>query len=135
MARSTVRWVPFRRATRNRFARALKMVLCALLVFGLLPGSEELIETAAHLLHDGHLPHSEQHELVAATEACDDSDEHGCTPLAHHCSCCLSVSAVPPATPWNQPLRVITRDRRFRSPAERGPPNEGVEPFLPPPIS
>ena len=111
------------------------MMVCALLVFRLFPGSEELVETAVHLFHDGHLPHSEQHEEVAATEDCGDSDEHGCTALAHHCKCCASVSAVPPGGPSAYPLRVAAPSQRFRSPAERGPPNDGVKPFLPPPIA
>lgn len=111
------------------------MVVCALLVVGLFPGSDEVVETIAHLVHDGHLPHSEQHDQVAATEDCDDSDEHGCTPLAHHCKCCASVSAVPPTGPATAPLRVAALDQKFRSPAERGPPSDGVKPFLPPPIA
>lgn len=73
------RWLPLRRTMRRKAARVLKMMLCALLVFGLFPGSDELVETVVHLVHDGHLPHSETHDLVAATEDCGDSDEHGCT--------------------------------------------------------
>lgn len=112
------------------------MVLCALLVFGLIPGSDELVETVIHLVHDGHLPHSEAHDEVAATEACDDSDEHGCTPLAHHCTCCASVSAVAPIpAPMGTLLRVTLRNEKYRSRAERGPPNHGVKPFLRPPIA
>lgn len=111
------------------------MMVCALLVFRLFPGSEELVETAVHLFHDGHLPHSEQHDQVAATEDCGDSDEHGCTALAHHCKCCASVSAVPPGGPSTQPLRVAALGEKYRTPAERGPPNDGVKPFLPPPIT
>jgi hypothetical protein len=129
------RWIPLRRSTRWRIARALKLVLCAVLVVGLLPGSEEVVETVAHLVHDGHLPHSEAHDEVAATEDCDGSAEHGCTPLAHHCECCASVSAIPGVGPTATPIGVTLRTEKYRSPAERGPPNDGVEPFLPPPIA
>lgn len=111
------------------------MALCALLVFGLSPGSDEIVETVAHLLHDGHLPHSEAHDRAAATEDCGGSDEHGCTPLAHHCHCCASLAAVPPAVPDIEvgALRVVRE--KVRSLQERGPPNAGVKPLLNPPIA
>ena len=129
------RWIPIRRATQRRIARALRVLLCGLMIFNLFPGSYELVETVAHLVHDGHLPHSDHHDQVAAIEDCDDSDEHGCTALAHHCTCCASVSAVPPVGPSTPPPRVVALGEKFRSPAMRGPPNDGVKPFLPPPIA
>lgn len=114
----------------------LRVLVCALLVFGLMPGAEELVESAAHLLHDGHLPHSEAHDEVAATEDCDsDCKEHGCTPLAHHCKCCASASAVPPRNMSpDRPVRAA-RTEKYASISERGPPNAGVKPFLRPPIA
>jgi hypothetical protein len=130
------RWIPIRRATRRRIARVLKMLVCAVLVFGLMPGAEELVESAAHLLHDGHLRHSEAHDEVAASEDCDsDCKEHGCTALAHHCKCCASASALAPRTPATDRLPRVASQTRYRSVSERGPPNAGVKPFLRPPIA
>lgn len=129
------RWVPSPRTARRKAARALKLMMCALLAFGLFPGSDELVETVVHLVHDGHLPHSEAHDLVAASEDCGGSDEHGCTPLAHHCHCCASLAAVPPRQP-DFDVHVFRPAReKYRSIQERGPPNTGVEPFLRPPIA
>lgn len=129
------RWLPVRRTMRRKAVRVLKMMLCALLVFGLFPGGDELVETVVHLVHDGHLPHSETHDLVAATEDCGDSDEHGCTALAHHCHCCVSISALPPRLPVLDAHYFPPDREKYRSPQERGPPNAGVKPFLPPPIA
>lgn len=128
-------WLPVRRSARWRAPRLLRLVMSALLVLGLFPGGDELVETVAHLLHDGHLPHSDTHERVAATEDCGGSDEHGCTPLAHHCGCCLSLVALPPALPDLLPSPLQASRDPYRSPHERGPPNAGVKPFLPPPIA
>lgn len=108
-------------------------MLCALLVFGLFPGSNEIVETVVHVIHDGHLPHSEAHDEVTASEDCDDSDEHGCTPLDHHCKCCASASAIPPRSAGLR-LGTIARRTELRALSERGPPHDSVEPFLPPPI-
>jgi hypothetical protein len=46
-----------------------------------IPGVGELFEDAAHLVLDGATDHGEH-------EPCP---EHGCTPTAHHCSCCASA--------------------------------------------
>jgi len=129
------RWLLFRRAARQKAARVLKLMLCAMLVFGLFPGSDELVETVVHLVHDGHLPHSEQHDLQSTTEDCGDSDEHGCTPLAHHCQCCFSVSAIPLRLPELDAQIFHPAREKYRSHHARGPPNPGVKPFLRPPIT
>jgi hypothetical protein len=71
------------------------VLLCALLVLGLLPGSHELVENLVHLAHDGHLAHSETHEVVAESEHCEPDAEHGCTPLSHQCDCCISLVGLP----------------------------------------
>ena len=81
----------------GRFRRALRWALCALVVFGLLPGAAELVENLEHLVHDGHLRHSTAHEVAADDEACDGDEEHGCTPLDHHCGCCTSLAGLPEA--------------------------------------
>lgn len=79
-----------------RLKAALRKLLALALALSLLPGLVELAESAEHLLLDGHLPHSEQHELVEATEAHDHGpgDEHGCTPMSHSCGCHMSSPAV-----------------------------------------
>lgn len=109
--------------------------MCALLVFTLLPGGEEAIETVGHLLHDGHLPHSEVHEQIAAFEDCEDTDEHGCTALSHHCDCCASLAALPPMGTHHDPLLVHRPRDPWRALHDRGPPDAGVKPFLRPPIA
>ncbi len=116
-------------------ARWMKLVLCAFLVFGLLPGSDEVVETIAHLVHDGHLPHSTAHDDVEASEDCDASDEHGCTPLAHHCQCCVSIAALPEWTQPGPPLVLAAVRELSRSGSDRGPPSASVEPFFRPPIT
>ena len=75
---------------RRLFKRHL---LVALLALSILPGWPELLENVEHLLHDGHLAHSAQHE-EAADEGHAALDEHGCTPMAHQCGCHTSVLAV-----------------------------------------
>jgi hypothetical protein len=69
-------------------------LLAALLALTILPGWPELLENVEHLLHDGHLAHSAQHDDVAANEGHDDVDEHGCSPMAHQCPCHVSMQAV-----------------------------------------
>lgn len=73
----------------------LRRLLALLLALALLPGWAELVENVEHLLHDGHLAHSEVHELAQASEdAHETTDEHGCTPVSHHCGCHMSVPGV-----------------------------------------
>ena len=130
------RWLLLRRSTRRRAARVARLIVCAFLVFGLTPGSEDVVGTLVHLLHDGHLPHSAAHREVAATEDCDtDCEEHGCTPLAHHCKCCPSGPALPVRTPSPERFVHHVGVERFRSASERGPPRDGVKPTLRPPIA
>ncbi len=66
-----------------------------LLVALLLPGWNELLESVGHLLNDGHMPHSTQHELASGDETHrDHTDEHGCTAMAHNCGCHFSAPGV-----------------------------------------
>jgi hypothetical protein len=129
------RWLPLRRTMRRKAAHVAKMMLCALLVFGLFPGSDELVETVVHLVHDGHLPHSKAQDLGAATDDCCDSGEHGCTPLSHHCACCVSNAVIPPRLPDLDMPSLQPGRLKYRSLQERGPPNAGVKPSLRPPIA
>jgi len=65
-------------------------ILVALL---LMPGWIELAETIEHLMHDGHLPHSEAH-ADSDDEVAHEGDEHGCTQMVHHCQCHTSSPAL-----------------------------------------
>lgn len=58
--------------------RALAFVLA----FMLTPGSSEVLESATHLIANGHLAHAlddEEHE--------PHGEEHGCTGVMHSCAC------------------------------------------------
>lgn len=123
------------RAFRRRLSRLMRAWMCALLVFGLLPATDELVESVVHLAHDGHLPHSDEHEQSAADEVCGESDEHGCSPLAHQCDCCTSLAALPPAAPAPATSDAPMATEVHRTTRDRGPPSDGVKPFLPPPIA
>jgi len=71
-----------------------------LLCISLMPGWAEVLENIEHLVHDGHLAHTEDHaahdghdhEDVAAHEALE--AEHGCTPMSHSCGCHVSVPVI-----------------------------------------
>ncbi|MFT5679910.1 MAG: hypothetical protein ACI8RZ_000815 [Myxococcota bacterium] len=77
----------------------LRKLLSLLLILTLLPGWGELIESAEHLIHDGHLPHSTSHEETASIEEHAADTEHGCTPTSHHCECHQSVPVLPSSAP------------------------------------
>ncbi|MCB9791944.1 MAG: hypothetical protein H6741_04380 [Alphaproteobacteria bacterium] len=79
----------------------MAMVIC------LLPGLPEILESLEHLLHDGHLPHSAQHDDAQVQEDHDATAEaeHGCTPTAHHCGCHVSTPAILGDDPFGPPLR------------------------------
>jgi hypothetical protein len=81
--------------------------LCALfLALALVPGAVEILESAVHLVREGHLAH-------AAPDG-DHHDpggpEHGCTPISHLCGCHASLSFVhPKSSP-----RIVLRASLFR---------------------
>ncbi|MCK6507851.1 hypothetical protein L6R53_31540 [Myxococcota bacterium] len=129
------RCLPDLRIARRKASRVLKVMICVMLVFGLFPGSDELVESVAHLIHDGHLPHSEQHDRVGTFEDCGDSDEHGCTPLAHRCQCCVSIMAMPQGPPGFNTHEFQPARKKYRSVQAQGPPSPGVKPNLRPPIA
>lgn len=78
--------------------RLLRQLLTLLLALSLVPGLGEFVESVEHLLHDGHLPHSEQHELAGVEEShlAEAAPEHGCTPMSHNCGCHVSTPATLP---------------------------------------
>lgn len=108
-----------------------------LVVLGLVPGATELLENLEHVLHDGHLRHSPAHDLASAEEGCPpETDEHGCTPLAHNCGCCVSVVGLPDvALPDPQVPLATSAGAHLGSITDRGPPSRDVAPQLRPPIA
>lgn len=63
-----------------------RKILALCILVSLCPG---LAET----MHDGlHQMLEIEEDQASAAECCP---EHGCTPLAHQCSCCVSIPAVP----------------------------------------
>ncbi len=80
-------------------ASPLRRLITLLMVLLMLPGWGELIEAAEHLVHDGHLPHTEAHEHAAADEehaheAGDEDCAHGCSSMIHACGCHVSMPGV-----------------------------------------
>ena len=64
----------------------LTRLFAVLMALSMLPGWGEVFESAEHLVHYGHLPHSAVHELHAGQEAPHHGPvEHGCNPLFHPC--------------------------------------------------
>lgn len=116
-----------------------RRLLIALLALTLLPGWPEVIENVEHLVHDGHLAHSDAHDDAADEQAAHhahgDTDEHGCTPMAHRCPCHVSLAAlVPPgalpsAGQWlDLPVGTVPS-------AEGGPLTRAIPPPTRPPIA
>lgn len=100
-----------------RVRHLLRQLLTLLLVLSLVPGLGELVESAEHLLHDGHLPHSESHELAGVEEShpVEAAPEHGCTPMSHTCGCHVSTPATLPtaAMPERVDHLVVARFHPF----------------------
>ncbi len=122
----------------NRWRRLARVVLILLVILGLTPGGEALVEAAGHLLHDGHLPHSAAHEQVAASEDHAGSGscaEHGCSPSQHVCQCCSSLPMLPPelSLPDGPTFRYATV--RVRVPDPASPALHSTSPPVPPPIA
>ena len=120
----------------GRLARVLRAALLLAVTLGMTPAVSEAIEAVEHVLHDGHLPHGDDHDQAAFEEDHGTSDEHGCSPTQHHCRCCASLAAnlpSPPVLPDPPPFPVAERTLRPRNDALRlrGPPL----PPLRPPIS
>jgi hypothetical protein len=70
--------------------------ICALLLaLAMMPGALEIIESAAHLVTEGHWAHAastdDRHE--------PSGPEHGCTPIFHFCGCHASLAFLGPQSP------------------------------------
>lgn len=106
-----------------RFCRALRVLVTAAVVSGLLPGTHALLESIEHLLHDGHLPSGAALAVDAGREHDGPDAEHGCTPLAHQWGCHVSLTgvlpdgpAIPePADAARSMVRLVGVDQHFRS--------------------
>jgi hypothetical protein len=64
----------------------VRLLVAIALLFSVTPGVSEVVEAAVHLVAHADLPHHE-------SERDRSCSEHGCTPLAHHCSCHATMSA------------------------------------------
>lgn len=111
----------------------------ALLALSLLPGWPEVLENVDHLVRDGHFAHSDAHDQAAeehaADGACADSDEHGCTPLAHRCACHVSLAALVPTTPDSVDTGWLNLTAYTLSPWLGGPLTRATPPPTRPPIA
>lgn len=85
-------------------------LLVLVLVLAMVPGAAELVESAFHLLTEGHLAHAapdgDHHEPTGP--------EHGCTPTFHFCGCHANLSLLGPQTPPAIPLRASLVDEAPR---------------------
>ena len=111
-----------------------RRLLVALLALSILPGWTELLENLEHLLHDGHLAHSVQHDDVAVDEGHEGADEHGCTPMAHQCGCHASMQAVLTAGDDDQTRRHSVEEARGFT-TEWSPLTRAIPPPTRPPIA
>jgi hypothetical protein len=64
----------------------VRYLLAIWMVFGLVPGLGEVVETAVHLATSGHLAHTDADH----GDLGDEGDEHGCGTTCHNCGCCAS---------------------------------------------
>lgn len=71
----------------------LRYLLLLLVTVSLSPGLGEALHDGAHQLLEAGQP-----EGAEAAHADEDCPEHGCTPMAHRCSCCASMHAMQSAT-------------------------------------
>lgn len=65
-------------------------IVALLLAWTLMPGAFEVVESTAHLVTEGHLPHASH----AADQHEPSGPEHGCTSVFHLCSCHASLSFI-----------------------------------------
>ncbi|MCB9759091.1 MAG: hypothetical protein H6739_04560 [Alphaproteobacteria bacterium] len=116
--------------------RLLRHLTTLMMVLSLLPGLPEILESVEHLLHDGHLPHSAQHEAEQADEdhSATADAEHGCTPTAHHCGCHSSTPGILNDFGLEPPRRSLTLEPRLVL-ADRVPSSWANAPPTPPPLA
>lgn len=66
----------------------MRFIVALALLFVVTPGMTEVVESVAHAVGHGDLPHHE--ESGGDSLGCD---EHTCTPLFHACGCHAAMSA------------------------------------------
>jgi len=118
-----------------RLRSLLRRLIAITVAVLMLPGLTEILESVEHLVHDGHLPHSEQHEVELASEDHDATlgDEHGCTPISHQCGCHVSAPAILAAATALHPRAPMPVVRRPMF-DEQTPLTRANAPPTPPPI-
>lgn len=118
--------------------RALRLLLVSFVILGLVPGSVEIVENVEHLVHDGHVAHSDAHEAAVSAgheTGHDLGDEHGCTPLQHQCGCHSSVPGdLPPSKLLSLPVAAPEPPHAMPDYARRAP-WRTVDPHRRPPIA
>ena len=78
----------------------MKALLVIALIHGLVPAFGELVEATVHYATTGHLAHSDADE----GDLGDQGAEHGCSPTAHHCDCCVAQAVVAPIPETGAPV-------------------------------
>lgn len=124
----------------DKLRQILRQLLALVLMLSLLPGLVELVENVEHLLHDGHLAHGAQHDQERSADKHADGhdqgldDEHGCTPMAHHCGCHSSAPAMLADAAPDLDRAVVHEERRL-SGADQTPISRANAPPTRPPIA
>jgi hypothetical protein len=101
------------------------LLVALALLFSITPGVSEVIESSVHLVMHGDLPHHDG-------DPDEDCGEHTCTPLAHHCGCHttmtamaatkVSTAATATAGTWVERAAVATQSGRVSEPPPLRPP-------------
>jgi hypothetical protein len=73
----------------------VRAAIAILLLVAVTPIVPEVVEAGVHVVLHGDLPHHEDSGDGHQGQDPRGTDEHGCTPLFHSCSCHLPMSAAP----------------------------------------
>lgn len=107
------RWLGLRVYTDDMNAW-LPRLLALFLALTMVPGVSEVVESAVHLVTEGHLAHTapdgDHHEPTGP--------EHGCTPIFHFCGCHANLAFVGPGIPPRTVLHASRYDVPLKLPAE-----------------
>lgn len=105
----------------------VRLLIAIAVLLAVTPGMSEVVEAGVHMVAHRDLPHH-------GAERDRGCGEHTCTPLAHHCSCHMTMSAQPAARDAShRPLRRAEPVGRFAPRPVFGRPCD--PPALRPPIA
>jgi hypothetical protein len=107
----------------------VKALLVIALIHGLVPAFGEIVEATVHYATTGHVPHTgADHGDLG-----DQGSEHGCSPTAHHCTCC---GAQPFQAPPAQARGLLAWRTAEWAPSSVGrAPSRSLDPPFRPPIA